>query len=233
MKWYSVAALVTGAWISACTMAAAEFTSWESSAYPFAKVKTIYVGEMDTRDVSLPMVKEQKVKAILDNKVSKLSLPQTLSLTSGFGAPAKLYSPKAPKASEEDYRAYEDPLVSAALDSGAEVYILPRLTRWNVDSYLIPGHTEWRSRQVKDSWRDRDGVWHDSYHTETYPEYIPDQWIPYCEVTVTFEWYDRDSGQLIASSEDARERGSEDNPQGVYERIVERFVKNLKKTVKR
>ena len=231
MKWYKAAALVVGAWISACGIAAAEFTSWESSSYPFANVKSIYVAEMDTRDVALPQVKAQKVKSILDNKLQKLSLPSSLTLTSGFGMVPYLSSAAVPKASE----AYADPEDTFALaqESGADVYIIPRLTHWLVDSYLIPAHVEWRTRQVKDGWRDENGNWHESYHTEEYPEYIPDRYVPYAEVTVTFDWYDRESGQLIASSEDERQRDVEDNPQGIYERIVDRFVKNLKKTVKR
>ncbi len=231
MKLYKTAALFLGILAASIGNASAEFTSWESSSYPFADVKSIYVAEMDTRDVALPPVKAQKMKAILDNKLGKLSLPKSLALTSGFGVVPRLSSSSAPKASE-DYAPSED-YFAAAQESGADVYIIPRLTHWLVDSYLIPAHVEWRTRQVKDGWRDENGNWHESYHTEEYPEYIPDKYVPYAEVTVTFDWYDRESGQLIASSEDERQRDVEDNPQGIYERIVDRFVKNLKKTVKR
>ena len=109
--------------------------------------------------------------------------------------------------------------------------ILPLITTWQTDSYLVPAHTEWRNREIRDAWRDKDGRWHEYYRTITYPEYVPDYWVPYAEVTVTFEWYDTKTGSLIASSEDKRLRASETHPEDLYERIVDRFIKNMKKTL--
>lgn len=60
---------------------------------------------------------------------------------------------------------------------------------------------------------------------------MPNHWVPYAEVTVTFEWYDTKTGNLIASSEDSRTRGAESNPENLYGRIVDRFIKNMKKTL--
>ena len=50
-------------------------------------------------------------------------------------------------------------------------------------------------------------------------------------VTMTFEWYDVESGALIASSEDDRTRNAENDPKGMYQRIVDRFAKDLKEKV--
>ena len=50
-------------------------------------------------------------------------------------------------------------------------------------------------------------------------------------VTMTFEWYDVESGELIASSEDDRTRDAENDPKGMYQRIVDRFAKDLKEKV--
>lgn len=113
---------------------------------------------------------------------------------------------------------------------GADIYIYPKLTLWQVDSYLVPAHTEWRDVEVRDAWRDRDGHWHEFYRTETFPEYVPSYYVPCASVAVTFEWYDVKTGKLVATSEDSRVRGSESNPTAVYDRIVDRFCKNAKKT---
>ncbi len=59
---------------------------------------------------------------------------------------------------------------------------------------------------MRDSYQDKDGNWHDFYRTETYPDYVPAREIPYAVVTMTFEWYDVESGELIASSEDVTAR---------------------------
>ena len=60
---------------------------------------------------------------------------------------------------------------------------------------------------------------------------MPAREVPYAVVTMTFEWYDVQSGALIASSEDDRTRNAENDPKGMYQRIVDRFAKDLKEKV--
>ena len=73
------------------------------------------------------------------------------------------------KASAESGTEEADDLFEAAKSANAQVYILPRLTRWQVKSYIEPAHVEWKSVQVRDSYQDKDGNWHDFYRTETTP----------------------------------------------------------------
>lgn len=114
------------------------------------------------------------------------------------------------------------------MEPAAQLYILALLDKCQVDSYLVPAHTEWKTREIDDSYRDDKGNWHTFYRTITYPEYIPDYYVPYASVTVRFLWFDTKTGKLVASSEDARVRNSENDPLGVYNRIIDRFFKNLK-----
>jgi hypothetical protein len=119
----------------------------------------------------------------------------------------------------------------AALDAKADVYILPRMDSCAVSSYLVPAHTEWRTDEIPESWRDDHGHWHTFYRTVTYPEYYPDSYVPYTAVSVQFQWFDTKTGKLVASSQDARARGSENNPMDIYDRILDRFFKNMKTTL--
>ena len=215
------------------SVAHAEYTTWEDSSYPFKQVRTVYLAELDTSDVSIESaakertLKEELVKRA--NAVKNLNVVVETPKTSRAILPGQVE-----KASEEEASdTHGVAIPQAAIDAGASIYILPRLTTYVIDSYLEPAHMEWKTREIKESWKDKDGKWHDSYRTENYPVFIPDQYIPYCDVTVTFEWYDTKTGNLIASSEDARTNVSGSNPQGAYQRIVDRFLKNLKKTMGR
>lgn len=100
-------------------------------------------------------------------------------------------------------------------------------------SYLVPAHTEWKSRQVEENYVDKDGKLHSFYRTENYPEYVPDHDVPYVTVGVQFQWFDTKTGKLVASSEDVRRRNSESNPSSVYNRIIDRFYKNMKDTLEK
>ncbi|WP_299144250.1 hypothetical protein [uncultured Dialister sp.] len=206
----------------------ADYTEWKDSTYDFSKHSSIYMGEMDTSAIDdISPAGEWKLKEILYRKLSKVK------------SPALIISNPKPRGSLESTEKTEDAIIQnrdtaipqKAIASGAAIYIQPRLTAWQVDSYLVPAHTEWRETEVRDAWRDKDGNWHEYYRTVTYPEYVPNHWVPYAEVTVTFEWYDTKTGNLIASSEDSRTRGAESSPENLYGRIIDRFIKNMKKTV--
>ena len=119
------------------------------------------------------------------------------------------------------------------LASGAEIFIQPFLHTYSVATELIPAHTEWRTRRIDRSWVDHKGKVHRDYYTETFPYYVPDTYVSHALVSCSFEWYDVKTGNLIASSEDSRDKRYSDDPIDVYQRIIDRFVKNLKKTFKK
>lgn len=211
-----------------------EYTSWADTTYDFHKAKVVYIGEMDTSEVSIESAaKERQLKEELVKRAATVK-GLTVIAEGPKGKVAKVPG-QVQKVSEELEETEEPTEVSIpqeALDQRADIYIRPALTTYHVDSYLEPAHTEWRSREVKESWKDKDGKWHEYYRTESYPVFIPDTYVPFAEVTVTFEWYDTKTGALVASSEDERTRNAENNPTGVYQRIIDRFLKNIKKQIK-
>ena len=231
-KYMAAAALCAAAFTA--MPASADYTSWQDPNYDFSKIQRIYVGRVDTSDVALSRARQKSLEATFGSRMNKVKYPKDVLVTIEAPTATKtLPASRLPKASVESRTEEADDFLEAAKAANAQVYILPRLTRWQVKSYIEPAHVEWKSVQVRDSYRDKDGNWHDFYRTETYPDYIPDREIPYATVTMTFEWYDAQSGNLIASSEDDRTRNAEDNPKGMYERIVDRFAKDLKKKVTR
>ena len=212
--------------------AEAEYTAWADSTYNFKKAKVVYIAEMDTSDVSIESAaKEWKLKEELVKRagtVKGLKVIAESPKTKVAQVPGSIQ-----KASEEieEMEPVDVSIPQEAIDAGADLYIRPTLTTYQVDSYLEPAHTEWHSKEVREAWKDKDGNWHEYYRTVNYPVFIPDTYIPYADVTVTFEWYDTKTGALVASSEDERTRNAENNPQGVYQRIIDRFLKNMKKEI--
>lgn len=207
----------------------ADYTSWEDSAYDFKTVKTIYIDAMDTSESGITSeARDMKLKEDFYKRVSKIKGPRVLAAQP---APESIKSLAAEAVSTEVKDQPSSIVPKEA--TGADIYIYPKLTLWQVDSYLVPAHTEWRDVEVRDAWRDRDGHWHEFYRTETFPEYVSSYYVPCASVAVTFEWYDVKTGKLVATSEDSRVRGSESNPTAVYDRIVDRFCKNAKKTLEK
>lgn len=120
----------------------------------------------------------------------------------------------------------------AVIDANADAYVTAQLLTYHVGTGLIPAHTEWNSYSVRDVYYDSDGHPHWFYHDVSYPVYVPDAYVPMATVRVRFAVYDVKTGKLVFCSEDMRTRGSSDDLRGVYNRIIDRFFKNLKKEIK-
>lgn len=121
----------------------------------------------------------------------------------------------------------------AAVNANADAYVTAQLLTYHVGTGLIPAHTEWNSYSVRDVYYDRNGHPHWFYHDVSYPVYVPDAYVPMATVRVRFAVYDIKTGKLVFCSEDMRTRGSSDDLRGVYQRIIDRFFKNLKKELKK
>lgn len=227
--------------------ALADYTSWQDPQYDFSNVKTVYMAQMDMSGYGLQnLAKKQKMVDHFNTRAAKTKLKKAKLVVEPVSQPRALLpgeKPAVPEKEAEPARqqalekqlepsktndATQVTIPQAALDAKADVYILPRMDSCAVSSYLVPAHTEWRTDEIPESWRDDDGHWHTFYRTVTYPEYYPDSYVLYTAVSVQFQWFDTKTGKLVASSQDARARGSENNPMDIYDRILDRFFKNMK-----
>lgn len=227
--------------------ALADYTSWQDPQYDFSKVKTVYMAQLDMSGYRMQnTAKKQKMVDHFNTKAAKTKLKKAKLVVEPVSQPRALLpgekkADTAATAKTAQQQALEKQLETtdstqvtipqAALDAKADVYILPRLDYCAVSSYLVPAHTEWVTDEIPESWRDDHGHWHTYYHEIAYPQYYPDYYVPYTSVSLQFQWFDTKTGKLVASSQDARARGSENNPMDIYDRILDRFFKNLKTTL--
>ncbi len=220
-------------------MALGEFISWQDKAYDFSRVKTVYVAALDAQGAKLDDALKEKL--LSEEFRTKLSAVSKFSyIMEDDAGDEEIVSPDSAKGETEksDEKAAaagkaeaEKPKISkAAAASGADVLLRPILRTYKVTREIVPAHTEWRTHQVDRSWKDKNGNWHKEYQTVSYPVHVPDTYVDHAYISCAFEWYDIGTGKLIAGSEDSRDRRFEDNPIEMYRRIVDRFVKNLKKS---
>ena len=230
--------------------ALADYTSWQDPQYDFSNVKTVYMAQLDMSGYRMQnQAKKQKMVDHFNTRAAKTKLKKAKLVVEPVNQPRALLPGEKPAdtnaaAKTAQQKALEKQLEpsktndvtqvtipQAALDAKADVYILPRLDYCAVSSYLVPAHTEWVMDEIPESWRDDRGHWHTYYHEITYPQYYPDYYVPYTSVSLQFQWFDTKTGKLVASSQDARARGSENNPMDIYDRILDRFFKNMKTTL--
>ncbi|MCH4187228.1 MAG: hypothetical protein LKF74_02945 [Megasphaera sp.] len=248
-----ILALVLGA--SATLAQAADYSVWHDSHYTFRPNQTLYAATLDMSDVKLDSsIKErvlqeyyvQKSKTVKTKKIITEPIPTvdaTLPTAPGSVEAAHVTSPNpavatttATAATPVTVPAKEAAVTEqadtvtipqAAIDAKADLYVTAKVLKYIVTSYLVPAHTEWKSREITDYYYDKNGHSHSYTHNVDYPEYVPDTYYPRAIVHVHFHMYDTKTGKLVAAIEDDRTRDGSDDATSMYKRIVDRFFKNL------
>ncbi len=239
-KW-RIGLLVLSFTVFSSLPAGARYAAWQDPEYDFTSVKTVYLEHFDfsmvklrSFDGSQAMETYWRKKGEAFSKVTILQPPMEVprALLPGQGVENAGEQNKEtttlPKTA-----AKRDPLLQIPAQAAqAELYLTARLDTLGRDSVLVPAHTEWRTTEVEDGYFDAKGHYHSLYHTITYPEYVPSYYVPYITVGAVFNAYDTKTGKLVLSSEDIRTRGDETHSIDIYKRIVDRFFKNFKTTLK-
>lgn len=221
--------------------AGARYASWQDPEYDFTGVKTVYLERFDFSKVKLPSFGgNQAMETYWRKKGAAFTKVKTLQPL--VEVPRALLPGKAAeKAGKENKETTSLPETAANTETAvqipaaaaqAELYVTARLDTLGRDAVLVPAHTEWRTTEVEDGYFDEKGHYHSWYRTITYPEYVPSYYVPYVTVGAVFNTYDTKTGKLVLSSEDIRTRGDETRAMDIYKRIVDRFFKNFKNTLK-
>ena len=115
----------------------ADYTSWQDPNYDFSKISRIYVGRVDMSDVALSSARQKSLETTFASRMNKAKIPKDVMLTIEAPTASKTLSvSRVQKASAESGTEEAEDLFEAAKAANAQVYILPRLTRWQVKSYI-------------------------------------------------------------------------------------------------
>ena len=111
----------------------ADYTSWQDPSYDFSKISRIYVGRVDMSDVALSSARQKSLETTFASRMNKAKIPKDVMLTIEAPTASKSLSvSRVQKASAESGTEEAEDLFEAAKSANAQVYILPRLTRWQV-----------------------------------------------------------------------------------------------------
>lgn len=220
-------ALLLGVWLALLPQAAsAEKTDWTDKAYDFSRVRRILVYDIDLSEANLGSeIKIRKFSGDYPEYAKKLGCEilteeqarRRISLAIGvdLDALAKTDPAKA--------RA----LFAENLPKAADAYIKGRVLKWENSYYIKPEHTEWESKRVDRSYRDKNGNWVNDYYYVTVPVTYPPRRVDVSTLNMSFEACDAKTGKLFFGREDDRDREDYDAQDGMYERICKSFFSDL------
>lgn len=200
-------------------------TDWRDPHYNFATIQTAWIDDIDLSDVQMDNdILSKKLQQYYHEQetrphwtvVSKEQLYRKISLME-WNDMDKLASTDPAKARE---------IWKKDLSKFVNVYVKARLTRYAPSSYVIPAHTEWQTREERDTYTDKDGKTQTITRTYEIPVPVPARTVYVGNVTVRYDLHDAATDEIIFSREDAR--SEEDSLQNVYELSVRSFFRELK-----
>ena len=191
---------------------------WKDSSYNFSKIKTVMI-----KDIEIDGDVSDLQRRVLLDKYHK-------EIQKALGEKG-MAEAKARRRAELKYGVLEasDEELLSIVDS----YLTAKVTRYQIDSYIIPAHYETKYHTYTDTWYDKDGHKHERTHSIPYQEYIPEREVPVASVDITFSLYDLATNQLILSRQECRNRDWSYDMEGVYGRITGSFAGWLKDSIKK
>lgn len=206
----------------------ADFAKWADPTHSFKKDQTIYTAVVNTDALSKQMASNahsfqvifnQKAAAIKNPKIITAPLPGTLAILPGSEASVPQ------EETVKDSTAVHIP--QAAVDAGADLYVVPKVTRCQKQVSVVPAHTEWQEKEIHETVHDSKG-YRDVVHRIPIPVKVPEKQYVTMYLTVRFDVYSMKTGALVYTSEDARDRQEDSDFNGMYTRIVDRFFGTFK-----
>lgn len=224
--------------VSALTLmsltANADYAKWTDPTHSFKADHTIYTSVVNTDVLSKKMALEgrsfqvifnQKAAEVKGLKIITAPLQGAIAVLSGNSTDDASAAAPSDEVSTSAVR-----IPQAAVDAKAALYAVPTVTRCEKLVSVVPAHTEWTTKEIHETVRDKNG-YKDVVHKIPFPEQIPEKQYVTMYLTVRFDVYSMKTGALVFTSEDARDRLDDSNFNGLFTRIVERFFKNLKSEI--
>ena len=224
-KLYSILGALTVLLLVSTGIAEAGKTDWRDPNYNFKAVQSAWIEDIDLSAVKLDsdiqekglqqyyreQVNRPKWQVLTTEQIDrKISLQEWKDMTE-----LRVKDPAAAKA-----------LWKKDLGNFVSVYVTAALTRYDETSYVIPAHTEWQTREEKDTFKDKDGKEQTITRTYEVPVYVPDRTVWVGNVTVRYDLIDAKTDAVIFSREDVR--NDEGDLKDIYELSVRSFFRELK-----
>ena len=213
-----------------CSMTSvhAEKYDWADNAFAFSSIRTALIYELDTSQAQLGNdILEKSLQGDYLKKASRphysiLSAEQVsrkISLQQGIDL--YLMEKDDPEGFQAAFAAHASKFV--------QIYVKTKLLEYKTGFYIVPAHTEWRTKDLTDTFTDKDGRQQTITRTISYPEYIPDNTVSTATVKLRFDVYDARTGKAVFSREELRTRDSSDDPNGVFQRMLDSFFNDLQR----
>lgn len=218
----------------------AEKTDFIDKQFDFKSIKAVYI-----YDVGLDVLNDSKANTStkgsdLVNKVLKQDYVDNAKKFKAY----TFYSPEeatrkislltgtdVDKMLVED-KAAGDKFLTDNLKLIADAYVTADLLAYYDDYYIVPAHTEWRSKTIYDDYYDKNGNRHTRSHTIQVPEYVPDQRVNTANVKMRFTLVDAKTGKEIFIREETRCNTFTTNIQECFRQTVRSFFRDLKNKIK-
>ena len=211
--------------------AEAKIDKWADSHYDFKGIKAVYVEDIR---LEAPVLSDIEEKLLMDSFWQQVNKGQPYTVLTMDAVERKIslktfrdWKKLAAQDAEEAQRVW-----SAELPNFVNAYAETVLKEYRLEPYVIPAHTELRTRTVRDYYYDRDGKRHEYTHEEPYTQFIPERHTARSIIQMRFDVYDAVTRNKIFSREEYRVDNDSDDLKGMYGEIVRGCLRDFRKNIK-
>lgn len=210
--------------------AEAKIDKWSDTNYPFKSIKAVYIENIKLAAPGLSDIETKNLQTDFWKQVNREQpytvityeqLIRKLSLSEGRDLDALRNS--NPAAFDDYMRNNMSRVVTA--------YAKTVMDEYKIGSYVVPAHTEWRTRYVKDHYYDRDGNRHETTREERYPEFVPERTVYTDTIHMRLDVYDAKTHQVIFSREEYRTDDNSRDLSGMFGEITRGCLRDFREKI--
>ena len=196
-------------------MAQAKIDKWADPKYDFKRIQAVYIADIALDVAHLTDIEE---KVLMDSFWKQVNRKQPYTVVS-----AEMLRNKIPA---------DTNLWDAELPNFVNAYAETVLKEYRLEPYVIPAHTELRTRTIHNHYYDRKGKRHDYVHEEPYTVFIPERLTNRSIIQMRFDAYDAATRNKIFSREEYRVDNDSSDLEGMYGEIVRGCLRDFRKNIK-
>ncbi len=229
--WIRMAALLAVLLIGQFRAAEASIEKWADPEYDFKGIRTVYISDIDLSEPELSEIQARVLQTDFWKQV-KRGQPYTFLNTEQMERKISLKTFQDLTVLAEKDPVQAEAVWYAEMPSFVNAYAETVLDEYRLEPYVIPAHTELRTRYITDYYYDSRGKRHEYTREIPYTVFVPERHTCRSIIHIRFDVYDAATRKVIFSRHEYRVDPDSDDLQGMFGEVTRGCLRDFRKVIK-
>ncbi len=231
MMWVRAALLMTALIFCQLQAADAAIEKWADPEYDFKGIQSVYISDINLAGPDLSDIQARVLQTDFWKQVNR-GQPYTVLNTEKMERKISLktFQDLTAIAAQDPVRA--ESIWQAEMPGFVNAYAETVLHEYRLEPYVIPAHTELRTRRITDYYYDSNGKRHEYTREIPYTEFVPERHTCRSIIDIRFDVYDAATRKTIFSRHEYRVDSDSDDLQGMFGEVVRGCLRDFRKKIR-